>query len=171
MNAPWLFSILWCAGTSSVTTNACHVLQGMERPLWLLVRSPEWSGMVCVWGGGAHCCWEELEGDRRQEKGSRRKEAAEWTFRQESILPRLLKAGPRQTAQGTLTRLLLVAGQKWGAQVGLWSHPEMLLWFQSWPRSTRCSSLLLLPPRASTSNLLCRSKATTGQVLPQLLCH
>ncbi|KAL8179947.1 UNVERIFIED_CONTAM: hypothetical protein K2H54_000303 [Gekko kuhli] len=36
VNAPWLFSILWCAGTSSVTTNACHVLQKMERPLWLL---------------------------------------------------------------------------------------------------------------------------------------
>lgn len=38
VNAPWLFSILWCAGANSVTTNACQVLQGMERPLWLLVR-------------------------------------------------------------------------------------------------------------------------------------
>ncbi|KAJ6653789.1 hypothetical protein lerEdw1_008719 [Lerista edwardsae] len=37
VNAPWLFSVLWCAGTSSVTTNACQVLQGMQRPLWLLV--------------------------------------------------------------------------------------------------------------------------------------
>lgn len=39
VNAPWLFSILWCAGTSSVTTNACQVLQTMERPLWLLPRA------------------------------------------------------------------------------------------------------------------------------------
>ncbi|XP_060105903.1 glycerophosphoinositol inositolphosphodiesterase GDPD2 isoform X2 [Heteronotia binoei] len=39
VNAPWLFSVLWCAGTSSVTTNACHVLQKMERPLWLLPRT------------------------------------------------------------------------------------------------------------------------------------
>ncbi|XP_054852927.1 glycerophosphoinositol inositolphosphodiesterase GDPD2 [Eublepharis macularius] len=39
VNAPWLFSILWCAGTSSVTTNACHVLQKMEHPLWLLPRA------------------------------------------------------------------------------------------------------------------------------------
>ncbi|XP_077163563.1 glycerophosphoinositol inositolphosphodiesterase GDPD2 isoform X1 [Paroedura picta] len=36
VNAPWLFSVLWCAGTSSVTTNACHVLQKMDHPLWLL---------------------------------------------------------------------------------------------------------------------------------------
>ncbi|XP_044308725.1 glycerophosphoinositol inositolphosphodiesterase GDPD2 [Varanus komodoensis] len=39
VNAPWLFSVLWCAGASSVTTNTCHVLQGMERPLWLLPRA------------------------------------------------------------------------------------------------------------------------------------
>ncbi|XP_053229678.1 glycerophosphoinositol inositolphosphodiesterase GDPD2 isoform X1 [Podarcis raffonei] len=39
VNAPWLFSILWCAGANSVTTNACQVLQGMERPLWLLPRA------------------------------------------------------------------------------------------------------------------------------------
>ncbi|KAL7979594.1 hypothetical protein Chor_004752 [Crotalus horridus] len=36
INAPWLFSLLWCAGTSSVTTNACQVLQKMQRPTWLL---------------------------------------------------------------------------------------------------------------------------------------
>ncbi|KAM6426857.1 glycerophosphoinositol inositolphosphodiesterase GDPD2 isoform 1-T1 [Liasis olivaceus] len=36
VNAPWLFSVLWCAGTSSVTTNACQVLQKMQRPVWLL---------------------------------------------------------------------------------------------------------------------------------------
>ncbi|XP_048370716.1 glycerophosphoinositol inositolphosphodiesterase GDPD2 [Sphaerodactylus townsendi] len=36
VNAPWLFSVLWCAGASSVTTNACHVLQKMEHPLWML---------------------------------------------------------------------------------------------------------------------------------------
>ncbi|XP_070616138.1 glycerophosphoinositol inositolphosphodiesterase GDPD2 [Erythrolamprus reginae] len=36
INAPWLFSVLWCAGTTSVTTNACQVLQKMKHPLWLL---------------------------------------------------------------------------------------------------------------------------------------
>ncbi|XP_062819867.1 glycerophosphoinositol inositolphosphodiesterase GDPD2 isoform X3 [Anolis carolinensis] len=39
VNAPWLFSVLWCAGVSSVTTNACQELQGMARPLWLLPRA------------------------------------------------------------------------------------------------------------------------------------
>ncbi|XP_058010603.1 glycerophosphoinositol inositolphosphodiesterase GDPD2 isoform X3 [Ahaetulla prasina] len=39
INAPWLFSVLWCAGTTSVTTNACQVLQKMQQPLWLLPRA------------------------------------------------------------------------------------------------------------------------------------
>ncbi|XP_015242597.1 PREDICTED: glycerophosphoinositol inositolphosphodiesterase GDPD2 [Cyprinodon variegatus] len=30
----WLFSLFWCAGVSSVTTNACHVLKEMEQPDW-----------------------------------------------------------------------------------------------------------------------------------------
>ncbi|XP_075429747.1 LOW QUALITY PROTEIN: glycerophosphoinositol inositolphosphodiesterase GDPD2-like [Ascaphus truei] len=36
VDRPWLFSHLWCAGTTSVTTNACHLLQNMRRPLWVL---------------------------------------------------------------------------------------------------------------------------------------
>ncbi|XP_006024494.1 glycerophosphoinositol inositolphosphodiesterase GDPD2 [Alligator sinensis] len=36
VNRPWLFSVLWCAGVSSVTTNACQVLKEMDRPLWIL---------------------------------------------------------------------------------------------------------------------------------------
>uniref|UniRef100_A0A7M4EDY3 Glycerophosphodiester phosphodiesterase domain containing 2 n=1 Tax=Crocodylus porosus TaxID=8502 RepID=A0A7M4EDY3_CROPO len=36
VNRPWLFSVLWCAGVGSVTTNACQVLKEMNRPLWLL---------------------------------------------------------------------------------------------------------------------------------------
>ncbi|XP_074863647.1 glycerophosphoinositol inositolphosphodiesterase GDPD2 isoform X2 [Carettochelys insculpta] len=39
VNEPWLFSLLWCAGVSSVTTNACQVLKEMRRPLWLLPHS------------------------------------------------------------------------------------------------------------------------------------
>ncbi|TFK15411.1 bromo adjacent homology domain-containing 1 protein [Platysternon megacephalum] len=39
VNEPWLFSVLWCAGAGSVTTNACQVLKEMKRPLWLLPRS------------------------------------------------------------------------------------------------------------------------------------
>uniref|UniRef100_A0A8C8RW94 Glycerophosphodiester phosphodiesterase domain containing 2 n=1 Tax=Pelusios castaneus TaxID=367368 RepID=A0A8C8RW94_9SAUR len=39
VNEPWLFSVLWCAGASSVTTNACQVLKEMKRPLWLFPSS------------------------------------------------------------------------------------------------------------------------------------
>uniref|UniRef100_A0A8C5UGI4 Glycerophosphodiester phosphodiesterase domain containing 2 n=1 Tax=Malurus cyaneus samueli TaxID=2593467 RepID=A0A8C5UGI4_9PASS len=40
VNQPWLFSVLWCSGVSSVTTNACQVLKEMEHPIWLLVSDP-----------------------------------------------------------------------------------------------------------------------------------
>ncbi|XP_029463112.1 glycerophosphoinositol inositolphosphodiesterase GDPD2 [Rhinatrema bivittatum] len=36
VDKPWLFSVLWCAGVSSVTTNACHVLQHLKQPSWLI---------------------------------------------------------------------------------------------------------------------------------------
>ncbi|XP_061542303.1 glycerophosphoinositol inositolphosphodiesterase GDPD2 [Phycodurus eques] len=38
VNESWLFSLLWCAGVSSVTTNACHLLKDMERPDWIMPR-------------------------------------------------------------------------------------------------------------------------------------
>ncbi|KAI4889655.1 hypothetical protein NFI96_010719 [Prochilodus magdalenae] len=37
VNERWLFSLLWCAGASSVTTNTCHVLNSMSQPDWHLV--------------------------------------------------------------------------------------------------------------------------------------
>ncbi|XP_075040605.1 glycerophosphoinositol inositolphosphodiesterase GDPD2 isoform X2 [Mixophyes fleayi] len=36
VNKPWLFSHVWCAGATSVTTNACHLLKDLKRPVWLL---------------------------------------------------------------------------------------------------------------------------------------
>uniref|UniRef100_A0A3Q4AEN1 GP-PDE domain-containing protein n=1 Tax=Mola mola TaxID=94237 RepID=A0A3Q4AEN1_MOLML len=39
VNERWLFSLLWCAGASSVTTNSCHLLKDMERPD--LVMAPQ----------------------------------------------------------------------------------------------------------------------------------
>lgn len=32
VNERWLFSLLWCAGASSVTTNSCHLLKNMDEP-------------------------------------------------------------------------------------------------------------------------------------------
>ncbi|XP_037531448.1 glycerophosphoinositol inositolphosphodiesterase GDPD2 [Nematolebias whitei] len=36
VNERWLFSVLWCAGASSVTTNSCHLLKNMEHPDWVM---------------------------------------------------------------------------------------------------------------------------------------
>lgn len=36
VNERWLFSLLWCSGASSVTTNACHIFKDMSRPDWTL---------------------------------------------------------------------------------------------------------------------------------------
>ncbi|XP_070693224.1 glycerophosphoinositol inositolphosphodiesterase GDPD2 [Pempheris klunzingeri] len=38
VNERWLFSLLWCAGVSSVTTNSCHLLKDMEQPDWVMAR-------------------------------------------------------------------------------------------------------------------------------------
>ncbi|XP_054647651.1 glycerophosphoinositol inositolphosphodiesterase GDPD2 isoform X3 [Dunckerocampus dactyliophorus] len=46
VNDSWLFSLLWCAGVSSVTTNACHLLRDMERPNWVMphrMYTPLWT--------------------------------------------------------------------------------------------------------------------------------
>uniref|UniRef100_A0A3B4V5J6 Glycerophosphodiester phosphodiesterase domain containing 2 n=1 Tax=Seriola dumerili TaxID=41447 RepID=A0A3B4V5J6_SERDU len=36
VNERWLFSLLWCAGASSVTTNSCHLLKDMDSPDWIM---------------------------------------------------------------------------------------------------------------------------------------
>ncbi|KAM5197629.1 glycerophosphoinositol inositolphosphodiesterase GDPD2 isoform 3-T4 [Hipposideros larvatus] len=36
VNKAWLFSLLWCAGVDSVTTNDCQLLQQMRNPVWLI---------------------------------------------------------------------------------------------------------------------------------------
>ncbi|KAM4020456.1 glycerophosphoinositol inositolphosphodiesterase GDPD2 isoform 1-T4 [Anomaloglossus baeobatrachus] len=36
VNKPWLFSYVWCAGATSVTTNACHLLKDLKQPIWLM---------------------------------------------------------------------------------------------------------------------------------------
>ncbi|XP_035017997.2 glycerophosphoinositol inositolphosphodiesterase GDPD2 isoform X1 [Hippoglossus stenolepis] len=38
VNERWLFSLLWCAGASSVTTNSCHLLKEMTGPDWVMAH-------------------------------------------------------------------------------------------------------------------------------------
>ena len=42
---PWLYSLAWCAGVHSVTTNAPHILRALHTPLFLMVGNTVW---VCV---------------------------------------------------------------------------------------------------------------------------
>ncbi|XP_014433460.2 glycerophosphodiester phosphodiesterase domain-containing protein 4 isoform X3 [Pelodiscus sinensis] len=36
ISEPWLFSLAWCAGAHSVTTNTIHILKNINRPLFLM---------------------------------------------------------------------------------------------------------------------------------------
>ncbi|XP_011366716.1 glycerophosphodiester phosphodiesterase domain-containing protein 5 isoform X3 [Pteropus vampyrus] len=36
VNAPWLFSLLWCAGVPSVTSDNAHTLSQVPSPLWIM---------------------------------------------------------------------------------------------------------------------------------------
>ncbi|XP_071374522.1 glycerophosphodiester phosphodiesterase domain-containing protein 5-like, partial [Centroberyx affinis] len=36
ISQPWLYSLAWCAGAQSVTTNSIHVLSNLSRPLFLM---------------------------------------------------------------------------------------------------------------------------------------
>ncbi|XP_006628170.2 glycerophosphodiester phosphodiesterase domain-containing protein 5 [Lepisosteus oculatus] len=36
VSQPWLYSLAWCAGAQSVTTNAIHILKALRRPLFLM---------------------------------------------------------------------------------------------------------------------------------------
>nr|XP_023394688.1 glycerophosphodiester phosphodiesterase domain-containing protein 5 isoform X2 [Loxodonta africana] len=36
VNAPWLFSLLWCAGVPSVTSDNAHSLSQVPSPLWIM---------------------------------------------------------------------------------------------------------------------------------------
>ncbi|XP_061828724.1 glycerophosphodiester phosphodiesterase domain-containing protein 5 isoform X1 [Nerophis lumbriciformis] len=48
VNKPWLYSVLWCSGVSSVTSEAPHVLKKVPYPIWLL-RADEYCLMwVCA---------------------------------------------------------------------------------------------------------------------------
>ncbi|KAM4699407.1 glycerophosphodiester phosphodiesterase domain-containing protein 4 isoform 1-T1 [Discoglossus pictus] len=36
ISEPWLFSLAWCCGASSVTTNAVHILKKLDKPMFLM---------------------------------------------------------------------------------------------------------------------------------------
>ncbi|XP_034557646.1 glycerophosphodiester phosphodiesterase domain-containing protein 5 isoform X1 [Notolabrus celidotus] len=36
ISQPWLYTLAWCAGAQSVTTNSIHILSGIKQPLFLM---------------------------------------------------------------------------------------------------------------------------------------
>ncbi|XP_037312958.2 glycerophosphodiester phosphodiesterase domain-containing protein 5 isoform X1 [Pungitius pungitius] len=36
INEPWLYSVLWCSGVSSVSSEASHILRKVPYPIWLM---------------------------------------------------------------------------------------------------------------------------------------
>uniref|UniRef100_A0A3Q2P4N5 Glycerophosphodiester phosphodiesterase domain containing 4 n=1 Tax=Fundulus heteroclitus TaxID=8078 RepID=A0A3Q2P4N5_FUNHE len=36
ISQPWLYTLAWCAGAQSVTTNSVHILSGITKPLFLM---------------------------------------------------------------------------------------------------------------------------------------
>ncbi|XP_072333523.1 glycerophosphodiester phosphodiesterase domain-containing protein 5 isoform X1 [Scyliorhinus torazame] len=46
VNEPWLFSVLWCAGVRSVTSDACQVLSEVRTPTWIM--SPQEYYMIWI---------------------------------------------------------------------------------------------------------------------------
>ncbi|XP_054473473.1 glycerophosphodiester phosphodiesterase domain-containing protein 5 [Anoplopoma fimbria] len=36
VNEPWLYSVLWCSGVSSVSSEASHILKKVPYPIWLM---------------------------------------------------------------------------------------------------------------------------------------
>lgn len=58
VNAPWLFSLLWCAGVPSVTSDNSHTLSQVPSPLWIMVSwriigGPRAACDSLEWGAGS----------------------------------------------------------------------------------------------------------------------
>lgn len=64
VNAPWLFSLLWCAGVPSVTSDNSHALSQVPSPLWIMVS---WGiiGGQTVPGGVQREPWHRVGGRLR----------------------------------------------------------------------------------------------------------
>lgn len=59
VNEPWLYSIMWCSGVPSVSSDAPQVLQKVPYPIWLMVNSflpppPSFSSSISLSSGTTH---------------------------------------------------------------------------------------------------------------------
>ncbi len=42
VNEPWLYSLMWCSGVQSVSSDAPHILKKVPNPTWILVLISLW---------------------------------------------------------------------------------------------------------------------------------
>ncbi|EHA99880.1 Glycerophosphodiester phosphodiesterase domain-containing protein 5 [Heterocephalus glaber] len=63
VNAPWLFSLLWCTGVPSVTSDNSHTLSQVPSPLWIMPMDPlsgwtmtgSWPRAICPQPPDEYC--------------------------------------------------------------------------------------------------------------------
>ncbi|XP_058275199.1 glycerophosphodiester phosphodiesterase domain-containing protein 5 isoform X3 [Hirundo rustica] len=68
VNEPWLFSILWCAGVPSVTSDSSHVLRKVPSPIWLMVAPGKHQDLQ-PGADHAQCCRPPLQPGRQDHEG------------------------------------------------------------------------------------------------------
>ncbi|XP_077387280.1 glycerophosphoinositol inositolphosphodiesterase GDPD2 isoform X1 [Festucalex cinctus] len=98
VNESWLFSLLWCAGVSSVTTNACHLLRDVRRPDWIMPHrtytivwvAVDVLSVVLIIGvyfvqQKSHCC--QREGEVFAVSKKERENLLAWNEKELSFLP------------------------------------------------------------------------------------
>lgn len=42
VNEPWLYSLMWCSGVQSVSSDAPHILKKVPNPIWIMVLISLW---------------------------------------------------------------------------------------------------------------------------------
>lgn len=49
VNEPWLYSVLWCSGVPSVSSEAPNILRKVPYPIWLMVRTRDQLSSFVRW--------------------------------------------------------------------------------------------------------------------------
>ncbi|XP_068181839.1 glycerophosphoinositol inositolphosphodiesterase GDPD2 [Antennarius striatus] len=91
VNERWLFSLLWCAGVSSVTTNSCHVLRDMEQPdlvmapqtykiIWIIVDIAS----IAIMAGLYILQWRTRRSSHRKGKHQQKNNTPPWNDKENS---------------------------------------------------------------------------------------
>lgn len=104
VNEPWLYSILWCSGVPSVSSDAPQVLRKVPYPIWLMVNNSPLS--VCHLTGDTHTHTHTHSTDKVTQCGERT--AGERTETDDGSAR--LKGKDRQKYEGSQQQVLAQCG-------------------------------------------------------------